>query len=147
VSGENYLVSQKEVEERYLTSNYFSNFSLTDIADALWEYGGVGNAVHQYKTHNREVKFCRILRLNLFGYDCGQEAVSAAAFKGPQYFIDLYNQYQNEIKPNIDRQLKKFNVSYILVDKANSPDADLGKIGNINPVYQDKGFVIYKIDE
>jgi hypothetical protein len=144
-SGENYLVSQKEVEERYLTVNYFNNLSQGNIENAFRDYGGTGNAVHRFKTHNRQVKICQILHLNLFNYDCAQEVADATSFKGKQYFIDLYNQYKNEITPNINRELKKFNISYILVDKANNPSIDAARITGLNIVYQDKDFIIYKI--
>jgi hypothetical protein len=101
--------------------------------------------VHRFKTHNRQVKICQILHLNLFNYDCAQEVADATSFKGKQYFIDLYNQYKNEITPNINRELKKFNISYILVDKANNPSIDAARITGLNIVYQDKDFIIYKI--
>ncbi len=145
VSAETYLVPSKEIEERYLTSRYFDNLKQVDVENDYWSYGGVGKSVHQYKTHNRRVKICRILHLDLLNYDCGQEVANAVSFKGSQYFIDLYDQYQNEIKPNISQQLKKFNVSYILIDKSNGLDLDLRNINNIKKVYQDENFLIYKI--
>jgi len=144
VSGENYLVSQKEIEERYLTSRYFDNLKQVDIENNYWDYGGVGKAVHQYKTHNRKVKICKILHLNLLNYDCGQ-LTDAISYKGKEYFSGLYSQYQKEIVPNINQELKKFNVSYILLDRESAANFDLLKIKNIKKVYQDQNFLIYKI--
>ena len=58
---------------------------------------------------------------------------------------DLFNQYQKEIIPDVNRLLKKFNVSYILIEETVIPNIDMTKFSNINIVYQDRGFVIYKI--
>jgi len=145
-SGQNYLVSQKEIEERYLTAKYFDNLEQADLENDYLSYGGVGKAVHQYKTHNRKVKICKILRLNLLNYDCGQ-LTDAVSYKGKEYFSGLYNQYQKEIVLNINQELKTFNVSYMLIDKNNSLDLDLKKIYNLKEVYQDQKFLIYKVSQ
>ena len=144
-SGVLHLLSNKEAEERYLLNSAIDNLSLKDIKDDYQLFAGNGNATHPYKTHNRQVKICKILHLDLFHYDCGQETTDAVSFKGEKYFVDLFNQYQKEIIPDVNRLLKKFNVSYILIEETVIPNIDMTKFSNINIVYQDRGFVIYKI--
>lgn len=139
------LMPAKELEERYLVSNYFKDLSLEDIKNDFRRYTGTGIAIHQYKTHNREVRVCQILRLEKFGYSCGKIETDIS-FRGEDYFNDLYTKYINEIKPNIEIELKKYNVSYILIDK----ERDLLKIpitdlGGLEVVYWDGRFAIYKI--
>ena len=143
-SGVNSLVSSKEIEERYLTSKYFDNLKQIDLENDYITYAGVGNAIHEYKTHNRKVKICKILHLDLFNYDCGR-ITDAISLKGNKYFSGLFNQYQNDIRPNINQQLKKFHVSYILVDKVNAWPLDMEKINNVKIVFQNGDFLIYKI--
>lgn len=141
--GVNFLVSAKEIEERYLTSRYFANLTPVDLENDYRAYAGV-RAVHEYKTHNRKVKICKILRLDLFNYDCGQ-ITDAISLRGYKYFNDLFQQYQNDIQPNINQQLKKFHVSYILIDKEKAGQLDIEKINNIKTVFQNEKFIIYKM--
>jgi len=143
-SGVLHLLSDKEAEERYLLNGAINNLSLKDIENDYHLFAGNGNATHPYKTYNRQVKICKILRLDLFNYNCGQ-LTDAISFKGEKYFIDLFNQYQKEIVPNINQELKKFNVSYILIDKEDIVNLGLLKIKNIREVYQNKNWLIYKI--
>lgn len=139
-----HLLSNKEAEERYLLNGALVNLSLKDIENEYNLFAGNGNAVHPYKTFNRKVKICKILRLDLLNYDCGQ-LTDAISFKGEKYFVDLYNQYQKEILPNLNQELKKFNISYILIDKAQAADFNLLKLNNLKEVYQNQKFLIYKI--
>lgn len=143
-SGVLHLLSNKEAEERYLLNSAINDLSLKDIENDYRLFAGNGNATHPYKTYNRKVKICKILRLDLFNYDCGQ-LTDAISFKGEKYFIDLFDQYQKEVVPNISQELKKFNVSYMLIDKDNIANLDLLKIINIKEVYQNQNFLIYKV--
>ena len=142
--GVNSLASDKEVEERYLTSRYFDNLNQIDLENDFISYAGVGSAVHEYKVHNRKVKICKILHLDLLNYNCGQ-ITDAISLRGHKYFNDLFNQYKDDIQPNINQQLKKFHVSYILIDKENNSPSDMKKINNIKIVFQNEKFIIYKI--
>ena len=143
-SGVLHLLSGKEAEERYLLNGVMNNLSLKDIENDYRLFAGNGNAVHPYKTHNRKVKICKILHLDLFNYDCGQ-LTDAVSFKGEKYFMDLFNQYQKEIISNISQELKKFNISYILLNRESASDPDMTKINNIKEVYRNKNILIYKI--
>ena len=102
-------------------------------------------AIHEYKTYNRKVKFCRILLLHKLGVNCGEET-NAVSFKGEKYFVDLYNQYKNDIKPNIKEKLKKFNVSYIVKDKNEGKMLMPEEILGTELVWKNDRFEIYTIN-
>lgn len=143
LGGGSHLVSSKEVEERYLVSNYFNKLSLFDIKKDFISYAGGPAAVHLYKTHNRKVTLCRFFRLDGLGYDCG-EKTDAFTLKGEQYFIDLYDKYEKEIVPNIGDYLKKYQVAYFIKDARVNKNLDAEKIG-LERVYDDGNFEVYKI--
>lgn len=137
-----HLVPSKEVEERYLVSHYFDNLTLPIIERDFRDYAGVGNSVHQYKTYNRKVKICKLLYLAVFDINCGLET-NAVSFKGEKYFVDLYDQYKNNIRPNITSELKKFKVSYIVRDKKVEDNFLPEKIPNTKLLWSNNRFEIY----
>jgi hypothetical protein len=144
-AGGLHLVSDKEVEERYLVSSYFDNLSVLDIERDFRLYAGVGNAVHDYKTYNRKVRLCQIFGLSHFGVACG-EVTDAVSFKGEAYFVALYNQYKNTIKPNIYIELKKFNVRYIVKDKRIEDGFAPEKLLNTKLLWSNTDFAIYSLN-
>ncbi len=111
-----HLMSSLEVEERYLVSRYFEDLSVHDIENDFRLYGGAGNALHQHNTHNRKVMMCEFLNLDSLGISCGKKE-TAVSFKGEYYFEDLHTRYTEEIQPHIQDFLKKYHVSYIVLDK------------------------------
>lgn len=137
------LLPSSEANERYLVANYFNNLTLSDIENDFQSYAGSGNAVHPYKIYNRKVKLCRILHLNYFGYNCG-DTTTSVGFKGEQYFNTLYEQYINEIKPNIKNYLLKYHVSYVIQDLSGGMTVDPKEIDGVL-VYNDGIFLIYKL--
>ena len=143
IGGTLHLVSNQEVEERYLVSNYFNKLSLADLKNDFNLYAGLADAVHLYKTHNRKVILCRFFQLDKLGYDCG-EKTDAFTLKGEKYFTDLYDQYTKEIVPNIGRYLKKYHVAYFIKDRRVDKDIDAEKIG-MERAYYDDNFEVYKI--
>ncbi|OGF14638.1 hypothetical protein A3I35_02040 [Candidatus Falkowbacteria bacterium RIFCSPLOWO2_02_FULL_45_15] len=147
-SGSDYLFPDTEQVQRYLTSHYFDDLTQADIEADFWSYAGVANAVHQYKVYNRRVRVCRLLFLDKLGYNCGELVANAVTFRGENFFSNLYQQYTQEIKPNISEKLRQYHVSYVLVDNLYYPalqtniiiigiQADIG--------YQDSRFTIYKL--
>lgn len=144
-SGLNYIMPTKEVEKRYLIYNYFNDLEQSDIENDYWNYAGVGNAIHKHKTHNRKVKVCKLLYLNKFGKDCG-EIKGAVEFKGKEYFNDLHRQYIDEIRPNIDEKLEKYQVAYIIKDIEFKSDFQPEILNSTELVYEDERFLIYRID-
>ncbi len=140
--GELHLVSNKEVEDRYLVARYFA-LTEADLEDDYWAYGGVGNAVHQWKTHNREVAVCNMLHLDRFGRPCGV-MTDRVSWKGKSYFADLYARFEEEIRPNIVAELAKYHVSYIMRDsETDRPEFLPQEIPGTTLVYSDGRFFIY----
>ncbi len=143
-----HIVSNNEIEERYLVSRYFDNTDKHGIKQDFQIYGGVGNAVHQYKTYNRQVKLCKLLKLNLLGINCGTEASDAVSFRGSKYFDDLFERY-NVYKITINEELKKFHVTYIVENKKIGAQRNFGydmrNIENVTKVYDDTYFSIFKL--
>lgn len=140
--GALHLVSNKEVEERYLAANYF-HLTPEDLIANYQEYGGVGNSHHIHKTHNRKVKLCMMLGLRHF-MDCGV-IETAAGYKGQRYFDDLYRAYQKEIRPFLSNELQKFNVSYIISDtKTDTSYFKPENLPNVKRIYDDGRFSIYR---
>lgn len=140
-----HVMPNKEQEERYLISRFFDNLTLEDIKKDFRAYSGVGNSIHQYKTHNRKVNLCNIFKFSYLGMNCGQ-LTDAVSFKGEDYFVNLFNQYKNDIKPDIVEKLKKFNVTYIVKDKTATNIFKPEKIPNTELVWSEGDFEIYRIN-
>ena len=142
--GELQLLSSKELEERYLVSQYFNNLTTADIERDFRAYAGVGNAVHQYKTHNRTVTLCRIF-LSHVGVTCGN-ITDPISLKGVNYFVNLHTEYTQNIRPNILPELKKFHVTYIIKDKIHDVSWAPDKIPGTKLLWSNERFEIYSID-
>ncbi|MDP2709106.1 MAG: hypothetical protein Q8O93_03610 [bacterium] len=140
------FISNDEAEERYLTAGYMNNLTQKDIEREYSLYAGIGNGIHPYKIHNRKVKLCRLLYLNKIGYNCG-ELTDATLLKGKEYFSNLYQRYIREVKPNINAELQKFRVAYIVKDKNKIVDFKPENFDGATLVYQDQFFLIYHLNQ
>lgn len=103
------IVSDFEIQERYLLSRSLVNLNKDEIRQDLRKYAGVGRAIHQANSINRAIKVCRI-----FSSDCG-EYVTSYSILGDQYFNDLYDRY-GYIKKNQAYFFGLYKVKYIVVD-------------------------------
>lgn len=142
-----HIVTDKEVEERYLLSKAFAPVTVQDIERDYRIYGGSGNAVHASNTHNRGVTLCRLLRLNWFGTTCG-ELTDPVSFKGEAYFAALRDRLNNDIRPNLARELASFHVAYLVSDDKLYPNLAQeikDKLPNAKLVYSDKRFSVFKL--
>ena len=139
-----HLVGQDELDERYLVSHFFA-LTREDLIDDYHAYGGVGNAYHGWKTHNRKVKLCDLLLLGRLGCECG-ELTDRETYIGAQYFTDLYERYRFEIKPNINSYLEKYQVAYIIKDnETDRVEFQPMLIVGAKQVYNDGRFEIYSL--
>lgn len=140
-----HLMSSAEMEERYLTASYFKDLTPADLVKDWRIFAGVGNAVHHYQAYNRKIKLCRLF----FGAAC-QEVKTAAAWRGTQYFNDLRDRYAREIKPNIQVELTKFQVAYLVLNKrleaGRRAERSLGARGRSHLIYEDDNFLIYNVN-
>lgn len=136
------LLTNTEMEERYLLAHYFA-LDRDEIVREYVQYAGTGNAVHAHKTHNKRVKICTLLKLKT---DCGRE-MSMEAYKGAEYFDSLLAKYENEIRANLSEWLRRYNVSYIIKDtETDSPSFQPSELPNAVEMYRDSRFTIYKLD-
>ena len=137
------LVSSDETQERYLTAGSLSRLTQGQISEDVWKYSGVGFAVDIPNTINRKVKICRALRLSALGFSCGNlidaQTLNAALYAG------MYQRYNEDIKPDLQEELKKFHVAYIMKDILNDTQFHPELLKNIKLVYSDGRFLIYKV--
>ena len=106
-------------------------------------YLGRQDFPHKAKTIERGIKVCRILFFWDKNKDCGTPPTPQELL-GDQFFIDLENKFQNDIKPNIKEYLKKYHVSYILKDKTLDPQYHPEELGATR-VYSDDRYEIYHL--
>lgn len=140
------LASDDEIQERYLVARYLEDPQLTieSIINDSRSYAGVGRRFHVVNTHNRGVKLCKLFQLDRLGSDCGSltDSMTLNTPLAEQMFL----RYTNEIKPNIDAEIKKFHVDYIMKDKEKDAEFHPELLKNIENVYEDQRVVIYKLN-
>jgi len=140
-----HFLSNQEAEERYLVAGYMNDIKQSDIEKEYEWYAGIGNSIHPYKLHNRKTKLCRLLFLDSLGYNCG-ELTDAVSLKGKEYFANLYQRYNEEIVPNINEELRKLQVTYIIEDKECQSNFQPLLLENTALVYENHRFLIYEIN-
>lgn len=139
------LISDNEIRERYLVSEYFNNPTVENLkeSDNMGLYLGRSDYPHKAKTMEREIKVCRTLFFWDKNKDCGTP-LNSAELLGDEFFEDLEKKFQTDIKPNIKEYLKKYHVSYILKDKLLDPQYRPEILG-AKLVYSDERFELYKL--
>lgn len=139
------LVSENEIRERFLISDYFNNPTAADLAknENAMLYLGRHDFPHQAKTIERGIKICRILFFWNKNKNCGT-VPTPQSLLGDAFFNDLENRFQNDIKPNIKAYLKTYHVSYILKDKVLDPQYHPEMLG-AKLVYSDNRYEIWHL--
>ncbi len=139
------LLSDEEVRERYLVSQYFNNPSLEDLTSdrEMGLYLGRRDFPHLAKTIEREIKICRLFSFWGTEKDCGIPPTPRKLL-GEQFFTDLDTKFRTDIRPGIKAYLAKYHVSYILKDKELNP-AYRPQILGAEKVYEDGRFELWRI--
>lgn len=137
------LVSDDELRERYLVSQYFNNPTTADLTKNMSAYLGRQDVFHKAKTIERGIKICRIIFFFDKNKDCGTPPTSIELL-GEKFFPDLEQKFQTDIKPNIKAYLKKYHVSYIIKDAVLDPQYHPERLGATR-VYSDGRFEIYHL--
>lgn len=139
------LVSEGEIRERYLISQYFNNPTTATLKSdsEMALYLGRHDFPHYAKTIERGIKICRILHFWNAYKDCGIPPTPQSLL-GDQFFTDLENKFQNDIKPYIKAYLAKYHVSYILKDKILDPKYHPEALG-AKLVYSDDRYEIWHL--
>jgi hypothetical protein len=132
--------SDENIKDRYLVSRVFQDLKLEDIKMDMRKYAGAGYTAHRHMVHNRNVKACTMLHLNLIGKDCGQFE-TPYSLRGEKYFIDMESKYIL-FKKNKTDTLNEYSVDYIIFDT----DSDKWSIPqSFKKVWSDGRFEIYTI--
>ncbi|KND46787.1 MAG: hypothetical protein AB201_03310 [Parcubacteria bacterium C7867-006] len=135
-----HIMSDGEVEDRYLVSRMYSGLDLSQIKNDFRKFAGVGNAVHQYNLANRNSKICFIFKRFLKDLSC-KPLIGPYDIKGEEYFNDLKLSYDLILDKKNDK-LKEYGVSYILVDKEYDK---WNFLKSAKLVWSDDRYFIYKI--
>jgi hypothetical protein len=138
-----HLVPEGEIRERYLVSQYFNNPTADDLHSDRGTYLGRQDLFHNAKTIERGVKICRILYFWDVRKDCGAISTSEDLL-GKDFFVNLEQQFTNDIKPNIRTYLKKYHVSYIVKNMKLESQMRPETLG-ATLVYSDGLFEIYRL--
>ena len=134
------LVSQKELNERYLVSRYFDNPTRDDLVTNMQDFVG-RQYLHWPTTIDREIKVCKILFFWQPGHDCGTPK-SAVELLGEQYFDQLIAQFSNDIKLHIQDYLRKYHVTYVVKNKVTDARWHPERLGG-KLVWEDGDYSIY----
>jgi hypothetical protein len=137
------LEPNQELEERYLVAEYFANPTTNDLENDLGVYLGQRYADHIPETIGRRIKLCQAVFFWDKSMNCGTPP-SAVDVIGVQFFDQLEQKFQTDIKPNIKTYLKKYHVSYILKNDDLDPQWDPEQLGAVR-VYSDGNFELYKL--
>jgi len=136
-----YLSSDTEVEQRYLLSRVFVDLPIEEIKREIRKYAGAGHTAHAHMVHNRAVKICRLVTVGSWENRCG-EYTNQYALKGESYFggLEVDHIY---MKVHYTNELKKFNVSYVVVDRKNDT-WDIPR--DLLLVWKKDSFEIYRVN-
>lgn len=136
------LMPTDEIRERYLVSRYFDGATarMLQEEDSMLRHAGRANTYHVPQTMKREAALCRLILLN---GGCGA-APTPQELMGQEYFEGLAAQFSDDIVPNIQQYLKKYQVSYILKDTRHNASWKPEVLGGVL-VYQDEYFELYKL--
>ena len=137
------LLSDNEVRERYLITQYFNNLTISDLKNNIEDYLGRQDTAHNAKTIERGIKICRILFFWDKSKDCGTPPTPQQLL-GEKFFTDLEKKFRTDIKPNIKAYLKKYHVLYMLKDKTLDSTYHPETLGAVL-VYTDGRFELYKM--
>ena len=139
------LVPEGEIHERYLITQYFDNPTVSDLKNDMESYLGRQDTAHIAKTIERGIKICRILFFWDTTKDCGIPPTPQQLL-GEKFFTDLEKKFRTDVKPNIKAYLKKYHVSYILMDKTLDSPYRPETLGAVR-AYADDRFELYKLQD
>ncbi len=138
-----HLISEEELHERYLVSQYFNNPTVTDFKSDIGAYLGRQDVFHIQKTIERRIKICKIVYFFDKTHDCGV-AQTSIELKGEEFFAGLKKKFAGDIKPHIKDYLRKYHVSYILKDVVKNKEWQPQTLGAVK-VWDDGRYELYRL--
>jgi len=85
-----------------------------------------------------------MLRLELFGYACG-ELTDSQRLYAPLY-AQMWERYISEVLPRLEDTLEKYRVSYVVKDRLRDTDFNPERLKNAELVYQDERVLLYRLN-
>ncbi len=129
-------MSDEELLERYLLSRSLGTLSLEDLHRDLGIYAGVGKSLFGPLAQNQRAHLCTLLARVSGPRQCPPRTNSIALL-GKDYFDRILAQFE-EVKRNRDELLKKYHVSYMLMDR----QQDQFSLPAAKPLYDNGRFAI-----
>lgn len=136
-----HVVSDREVEERYLLAHSLAPLSAADLKRDMGLYTGAGAAKLQPLAQNQRADLCRLV-VRIAPRDCPPRT-SGVALRGEAYFEDLARRF-TDVRRDRDTLLAQYHVAYLLVDR--QKDAAWRVPSSWPVVYDDGRFEIRKLD-
>ena len=130
--------STREIAERYLTQHYFDDLNELNLKNDTAYYRGSGETSYLPKALNRQKFWCQFFNLSRFNFCLVKRLI-------PENVDLLLDYYQKSVRPSLPAELKKFNVSYLVWDRAVAPDFPDSIKTEV--VFDNGQFVIYKFLE
>ncbi|PIR83430.1 hypothetical protein COU19_00515 [Candidatus Kaiserbacteria bacterium CG10_big_fil_rev_8_21_14_0_10_56_12] len=111
------LVSEQEVRERYLVSQYFNRPTAASLErrDNMEIYLGRADLAHKAGSFARAVRVCKLVFFWDRTHDCGTISTPRGLL-GEAFFVNLAHEFEYTIAPHIKEYLAKYHVRYLLTD-------------------------------
>lgn len=136
-----HVVSDDELEERYLLWSSLNDMTRDDIRNDFSLYGGAGPTQEQPLAINNWSRVCKKLPKFIAGGEC-PESTDAFALKGEEYFDELFREF-TDVQERQHELLVKYNVAYLIVDT--QYDNYDGALPQDLAVYADGRFLIFPV--
>lgn len=128
-----FIISDNEVEERFILNNYFEKFSRDFVIEnerAIW---GV-RYIDRYSDATQANKWRELLGLGLKSeVRLPEEEINMVIFKA-----------RDIQKENLENRLKKYQIDYTIWDMEKNPNWQLNKQKFLEKVFEKDNFVIYE---
>lgn len=141
-----YWNSKKEVQERYLVSQYFN-----DITPEFLDNNSTALGLSYFRRFDDlrwKVELCKKLRFMMFKRcipTTSSLTLSELAFQKDREIAELTKVNEKEVRPHITKLLKKYYVTYVIKDTRSDPSFRVEKFKNTEEIYNDGRFIIFKL--
>lgn len=139
--GGYYLISDDEIEARYVASLYPQPPSVSFLQEQAPEYD-LGRVSYMAQVLERPRGLCKVTGGVLFSGACNLDA-SYVALRGDDFFEHLSALYAEMVASDINTTLDRFDVQYILRDREQDQSLDPSSIRG-KEIYDDGRFIIYE---
>lgn len=139
-----YWNNQKEIQERYLISQYFND----STPELFFSSTALGlSYFRQFDDLRWKAELCQKLKFIVFKGCVPKTSgltLSELAYRRDREISELMEVNEKEIRPRIVELLKKYHVAYVVKDLVNDKSFHVEKFKNTREIYNDARFVIFK---